>query len=470
MTRPLCAGTGEQVDHGSLDVVRDVLRPRYGPRTATWHVDPNGRRHLVPPVQAGSCFDLSHLALYLSPPALFGEFRPASPWAGWTLRRETALPVKTSRSQLRSVFDRTVEELVAGHDAIAVRVSGGMDSAAVLSSLARIASADVHVTAFVTEAVADSGERASEQASRIVRSVFRDKARAEIVVLPRSNVAAPAWSAVGPRLEGAPGRNAAAIAAAADVGATLILSGDGADELLTTPAFLGRHMARAGAAFSLLRYLGDHRPTDIVATAVASATELLLSRRTAAAACVYNALVNDPVVQGEAALDPGFAARVREWTREYDGALHDLLSELLADGWAHAEAHLAIWPQDQLHLGSEIPVRSPFLEQPFVGHALGLPLRERWDAELPTPYLRRKAAVAALLEPDVAAVLPRHKEGFSADLAGATFTDKDTPTLVDLGLVQAHTLVTDTATVLTLRALEDWVVGALARGYEPARS
>lgn len=56
------------------------------------------------------------------------------------------------------------------------------------------------------------------------------------------------------------------------------------------------------------------------------------------------------------------------------------------------------------------------------------------------------------------------------DLAGSTLTDKDTPTLVDLGLVRAHTLVTDTATVLTLRALEDWVVGALDRGYEPARS
>ena len=157
-------------------------------------------------------------------------------------------------------------------------------------------------------------------------------------------------------------------------------------------------------------------------------------------------------------------------SREHNDALHSLLGQLLSDGWARAESHLAIWPQDQLHLGSEIHVRSPFLEQPFVGHALGLPLWERWDAGLPTPYLRRKAAVAALVEPDVAAVLPRHKEGFTADLAGSTFTDKDTPTLVDLGLARAHTLVTDTATVLTLRALEDWVVGALERGYEPARS
>jgi asparagine synthase (glutamine-hydrolysing) len=389
---------------------------------------------------------------------------------GWTLRRETAVPVKTSRSRLRSVFDRTVEELVDGHDAVAVRVSGGMDSAAVLSSLARIPSTDVQVIALVTEAIADSGERASEQASRIVLSAFRDETRAKIVVLPSSKVARPAWSAVGPRLEAAPGRNAAAITAAAGLGATLMLSGDGADELLTSPAFLGCHLARASGSFSLLRYLRDHGCADIVSTAIASASELLLRKQTDVEARVYYALISSPAGEGETVLDPTFAAHVRQWSRGYDGALQDLLPELLSDGWAHAEAHLSIWPQDQLHLGSEIPVRSPFLEQPFVGHALGLPLWERWNAELPTPYLRRKAAVAALLEPAVAATLPPHKKAFSADLAGSIFTDHDTPALVDLGLVRASTLVVDTATVLTLRALEDWVRGALHRGYEPARS
>lgn len=470
MTRPDVAAAGAKADHSYRDVADDTLRPQYGSRTATWHVDPKGHRHLVPRVRAGSRFDLSHLALYLSPAALFGEFRPASPWAGWTLQREAALPVTTSRSQLRSVFDRTVEELVADHDRVAVRVSGGMDSAAVLSSFARTAPADLHVTAIVTEAVADSGELASAQASRIVQTVFRDRARIEIVVLPGSKVTAPAWSPVGPRLEAAPGRNAAAIDAAVAAGATLMLCGDGADELLTTPAFLARRLTRAGGALNSLRYLRDHHPVDVIATTVAAASELLLSGRAESAARVYSTLISNPIGEGETALDPTYAAVVRDWSRQYDGALHDLLSELLIHGWAHAEAHLAIWPQDELHLGSEIPVRSPFLEQPFVGHALGLPPWERWDAGLPTPYLRRKAAVAALLEPGVASVLPRHKEGFSADLSGEAFTDHDTPALIDLGLVRAHTLVTDTATVLTLRALEDWVVGARNRGYEPTRS
>lgn len=450
--------------------MREVLRPPYGLRTSTWHVDPSGRRHLIPQVPSGSYFDLRNLALYLARPALFGEFRPASPWTGWTLQRETALPVKASKSQLRSVFDRTTKDLVAGHDTVAVRVSGGMDSAAVLSSLARIASHDIHVTAIVTEAIADSGARASEQAARILRAVFPDTARADIIVLPGSKVATPPWSAIGPRLEASPGRNAAAITSALEVGATVVLSGDGADELLTTPAFMGGRLARTDGIFSLLRYLLDHEPSDVVTTAVASMSESLLRRRTEPAARVYSALIADAAGAGEAVLDHTFAPSVIRWSQEYDDALRSLLAELLSEGWAHAEAHLAIWPQDQLHLGAEIPVRSPFLEQPFVGHALGLPLSERWDAAQPTPYLRRKAAVAALLEPDVAAVLPRHKEGFAADLGGAVFTDRDTPKLVDLGLVRANALVTDTAAVLTLRALEDWVTGALDRGYEPLHS
>lgn len=326
----------------------------------------------MPQVPVGSGFDLNHLALYLAPPALYGEFRPASPWTGWTLHRETAMPVKTSRSQLRSVFDGTVADLIAGHDAVAVRVSGGMDSAAVLSSLARVAPADVQVTAVVTEATADSGQRASEQATGAVRTVFRDRARTDIIVLPSSEVTAPAWSAVGPRLEAAPGRNAAAIAAAVTAGASLMLSGDGADELLTTPAFLGRRLAKAGGAFSFVRYLRDHEPSDIVATTVASMSELLLRQRTMSAARVYTTLISDVVTGSEAVLNPTFAEYAAEWSGEYDDALRALLADLLSDGWAHAEAHLAIWPQDQLHLGSEIPVRSPFLEQPFVGHALGL--------------------------------------------------------------------------------------------------
>lgn len=250
----------------------------------------------------------------------------------------------------------------------------------------------------------------------------------------------------------------------------MMLSGDGADELLTTPAFMGRRLARASGGFSLFRYLKDHKVGDLVATWVASTSEHVLRGRTESAAQVYSTLISNTTPAGEHVLDPTFAASVVEWSREYDVALHYLLADLLADGWARAETHLAIWPQDQLHLGSEIPIRSPFLEQPFVGHALGLPLVDRWDATQPTPYLRQKAAVASLLEPDVATVLPRHKEGFAFDLGGSVFTDGDTPTLVDLGLVRAHALVTDTATVLTLRALEDWVTGALERGYEATRS
>ena len=149
----------------------------------------------------------------------------------------------------------------------------------------------------------------------------------------------------------------------------------------------------------------------------------------------------------------------------------ELVTELIIEtGWAQVEAHRAIWPCDRLHASAPVPVVSPFQEQPFVSHALGLPLTARWDARAATHYLRSKAAVASLIDPPVLDVFPPYKEGFATNLRTSTATRYETPRLVEIGLVGADHLITDTAVALTVQALEHWVDGALRRGYAPVRS
>ena len=269
--------------------VREILRPQVGNDVTTWHVAPDGRRLLAPELPSGSRFDVRKLALYLAQPALYGEFRPVSPWEGWRLEREIPAAVPSTRAQLREMFDVTVERLIEGHKVVAVRVSGGIDSCAVLSAVKRTTSPRAKVVAIVTEATSDQGARVSRQAARVINAVFPS---ADVVVIPEGAEGAVEWSPIGPNLEAAPSRNAAALEAAIGARATLVLSGDGADELLATPAFLAAEIAGCLGTRSALRYLADHDRNDLATTIMETASAILLRKRPEHSAQVYSALTS----------------------------------------------------------------------------------------------------------------------------------------------------------------------------------
>jgi hypothetical protein len=115
---------------------------------------------------------------------------------------------------------------------IGVLVSGGLDSLAVLVNVLTVA-AGRRVVAFTTDLTDDAGQSAAP----VVRRLLTDlELAAELVILdPARDRAEPVWSAVGPRLDALPEVNAGAARRAVELGVDVLLSGDGADELLGVP-------------------------------------------------------------------------------------------------------------------------------------------------------------------------------------------------------------------------------------------
>lgn len=132
-----------------------------------------------------------------------------------------------------------------------MKVSGGLDSLAALAHVVRAASGR-RVIAFTTDLTCDAGI----STAAVVRRLLIDlDLNAELVVIDlHRERTEPIWSSVGPRLDALPEVNAATAEIAARLGVGLLLSGDGADELLGVPRFATAHIAARRGPWAAVRY------------------------------------------------------------------------------------------------------------------------------------------------------------------------------------------------------------------------
>lgn len=199
--------------------------------------------------------DLRALGLFLAPPAMLGEFAPDCPWKGIARVHPDQLPFPSAAGRVppRVAFTRSMEGLTARAEKIRVMVSGGLDSLAVLVCAVQIARGR-QVVAFTTDLTDDVGG----SAAAVVRQLLSDlELPVDLVVLNPSDRAEPRWTPAGPRLDAMPKSNAAAAARAAELGIDILLSGDGADELLGVPRFATAAVAARWGVAGATRYLRD---------------------------------------------------------------------------------------------------------------------------------------------------------------------------------------------------------------------
>jgi hypothetical protein len=421
--------------------------------------DGAGRRSADPLTLAGPApvVDLEALALLLAPPALLGEFVPRSPWQG--LRRVPAeVPVPLPGSLPRA-FARSVAELTRDAETVGVLVSGGLDSLAVLVHALRAAGGR-RVVALTTDLVDDAGG----SAAAVVRRLLADlQLPAELVVLdPARDLAEPVWSAAGPRLDALPRVNAAAARRAAELGCQVLLSGDGADELLGVPRYAtGAVAARQGAA-AAARYAADVAASGpgLAGEALAAAARLLPRGPRARAYWAANwPAWCDPVAPP--VLAEPYRSAATAWAREWvDGqvAAHAAAGR----SWARADAHDAAFPREAIPPAGPVPQASPFLHPAFLRAALALPLGDRYDPALPSAYLRCKAQVVRLLPAGALPALPRRKQYFKRALAASAVGGRRAPRCAAAGLLDPVALAAerDPAVLLVVAALERWLAGA----------
>lgn len=195
---------------------------------------------------------------------------------------------------------------------------------------------------------------------------------------------------------------------AADVGVELLLSGDGADELLAAPRFGTVQVCRRLGFRAARRYLAD------MAQAGPGALGEML------------AMVST-VLPGSARMRTYWAANWPEWSPP---TVSRVLAEPLRDAarawacqwvdatlhahatarrsWANADAFDAWWPRNYRPPTGSVPEASPFLHPDVVAAALALPLAARYDPAGPTAYHRTKAQVVELFSQSVRPLLPDH--------------------------------------------------------------
>ncbi|MFH0180108.1 asparagine synthase-related protein [Streptomyces cacaoi] len=428
-------------------------------RVAPLFADKAGRRSADPLRLTGPApvVDLHALALLLAPPALWGEFVPRSPWQG--IERVPAEIPRARPGSLPRAFTRAVEALTADADTIGVRVSGGLDSLAVLVHALRVARGRP-VVASTTDLTDDVGG----SSAAVVRRLLADlQLPAELVVSdPARDRSEPLWSAVGPRLDAAPEVNAATAERASELGIDVLLSGDGADALLGVPRFATAAVAAARGARAAARYAADVAGAGpgLPGEVAAAAARLLSAGPRARGYWAANwPTWCDPVAP--AVLAEPYRSAATAWAREWvDGqvAAHAAAGR----SWAQADAHDSLFPHEEIPPAGVVPEASPFLHDAFLGAALALPLGHRYHPRLPSAYLRCKAQVVRLLPPRALPVLPRRKQYFAGSLGRQATGGQRAPRCVKAGLLDpvAPAAETDTAVLLTVAALERWLTGA----------
>ncbi|WP_236793272.1 asparagine synthase-related protein [Amycolatopsis sp. GM8] len=406
--------------------------------------------------------DLAALAFLFTGPGLLGEFAP-TPWRGvetvWPLPKPAAAPLP-----VHQVFADVVEQLCADADAVGITMSGGLDSLAVVLHAAALRPRR-RVIAFCTNLVDDSGVPAADVVRRLLAALAPD---VELVVLdPAACSETPAWSPHGPRLDPLPAINAAVAALAADAGVGVLLSGNGADELLAIPRFAALLLLRARGVRAAARYLGDSRRSGPgwPGEAVAMLAGMLPTRQRtrwywAANWPQWCAPSISPVV-AEPWRQPALA-RAERWVT---GTLTSHQEQ--RRGWAAADAYDSLWPRSYLPAAGTVPEASPFLHPQLVSAALAMPLTDRYDHRLPTAYQRCKAAVVGLLPPAAQPMLPTRKQYYRQALAAAVSAPVHAPLAVAAGLLDPSVLAAeelDTAVRMNVLAVESWLVGAYDAG------
>lgn len=406
--------------------------------------------------------ELSELALLLSPPALFGEFIPRSLWRG-VKRAPLRLPPPAA-GDLSAAFTCAVDDLTAAAEIIGVKVSGGLDSLAVLIHATEVAGGR-KVMAFTTEMTDDSGRSSAAVVQRLLNDLGLP---AELVVLnPHRDRTAPLWSAAGPRLDAMPEVNAATAHRAAELGVDVLLSGDGADELLGVPRYATWTVGRRSGLGAGARYFADVTQAGAgwASEAAAFLAGVLPSRARAQA---YWA-TNWPTLcfpEASALLAEPYRESASAWAREWVGdriAAHARSSR----SWAQSDALDALLPREVLLQAGPVAEGSPYLHGRFLATALALPVGDRYRADLLSPYLRCKAQVVQLIPAWALPALPRRKQYFSAELARYAAADEPTaPLSVAAGILDPQVLAdeTDTALLLSVAAVERWLAGAREAG------
>ncbi|GAA2272619.1 hypothetical protein GCM10010149_13220 [Nonomuraea roseoviolacea subsp. roseoviolacea] len=461
------------ISGGVSDVLSEPLFSR--PKDGALDRDP---MRLAAPAKR---FSLRKLALMLDGLPFEAEFPPECPWEGVTRHRPPLdLPPlgSSDESALDAEFAAAVSRCLGDAESAVVLLSGGMDSWAVFTYAWRQARREGRRLSAVVWNLRDQFGKAT--AGLVHRQLRAVGITCDLHVVPAEwrELPEPDWSPLGPRHDYYTRLHQATVDHAHALGATVLLSGQGGDEVLGAWNHLSSSLARGRRWRDLRRYLAAFGRADSFVEVAGEAAALVARRLPPETSFqLYVATALRDVVNGgrPPVLTDVHREAVRNWTEDWLAAR---FAEFRAEGgdWATASLRDSIfpWAYDAHPLGAPIRQRSPFVDETFLRYAFGLPPGSRFRAEGPFPYQWYKALHLRLLPPELRPLLPEYKQSYSDAFRRYVFDVlPEGPLLVEeLGLIRPMDRL-DLEKVhprlpIVVRNVERWVAGALEAGAEPA--
>jgi asparagine synthase (glutamine-hydrolysing) len=362
---------------------------------------------------------------------------------------------------------------MADHEIVAVSVSGGLDSFAVLLQAARIADEDGRkVVATIAEMIDDAGYSNVVIAQRLITSANLRNVELHVSATDELPEAEPAWHVEGPALDALPLANLRLAEIAYDHGATIMLGGNGADELLGAVRYLFGSFICSGDGRAFQSYWSDTVGVEWSAckTELLTMPSRLLPKKWRALgyfAAEWPELSRSSVPD---ILSTEHHAHVSDWSASWVSSVINHHAHHHAS-WATMAAWDAVFPLHILSGTGPMPLIHPFLTPDFVAAAQQLTLTRRYDPQLPHAYWRQKAQVLALIPESIWGVLPIAKQTFRAELSSRYLADKlDAFILIALGILDpvSWEKTTDALLINRVNKLELWIRGAITHGYSMA--
>jgi hypothetical protein len=354
-------------------------------------------------------------------------------------------------------LDRELTRIASAHRVIAVYLSGGLDSAAVLSRLARLID-PARIVTVCANLIDDRGRSSAIVAEQLAAVIAPGST---FIVADESMISEPAWNPAGPRLDAAPLHNDALAIAALSAGATVALTGDGGDEIFGTPRFLSSHLAGK----KLLSYLGDTAlyGAEAAAKEAAAAVSRVLPSKLQASlfkARAWRGLSRNP----HPFLHPSRVDVVLAWGEDWCAQMDKATGSLRA--WAELDAWTNAFPFVPPQEPSGIEITQPLLAPRVMIAGLKVSLSSRYDPLYKSPYWRTKSGVIRLFAEHELKILPTHKQIYTSHLARINQSTVTPKTLLEVDVISpSYSWGLDAVFDPRVVAVENWLRKACEAGY-----
>lgn len=308
--------------------------------------------------------DLAEMALHLSVPAIYGEIDPRNYRFISDIKWENH-----SFSDLDAAIEAKLFEACRGFSNVAVSMSGGIDSTYLIYKIASFFNPN-NIHAIFFESHNDQGVIVREQIRRVLCSID-PRIRLSVV-----NAEDNWWAGVNHiPLQSIPGAALAVERRAISLGCGILITGNGADEILLPPRCMSPEIMRAKQIGKLMRFQIENIGAGFAIVLEEILVPFALSGSSREKKFHY-ILDEIHLKSSDAWIGSSHRELVQSWVKKY---MQDCkrFSLLECSSLAEFDAYLSAMPICRQRGVSDLPIFHPWQEEMIVRIGLGISLTER---------------------------------------------------------------------------------------------